>query len=56
MKTDKERIKDLQKAVGVIRKGVADFKNSYSNKKKEEAANASSEILAMVDRVIKIYA
>ena len=54
--TDKERIKNLQKALGVIRKGVIDFQNSALKKKQEERANTSHDILEMVDRVIGIYA
>jgi hypothetical protein len=54
--TDKERIKNLQKALGVIRKGVLDFRSTALKKQEEERANTSHEILEMVDRVIGIYA
>jgi len=54
--TDKEKIKNLQKALGVIRKGIVDFQNSALKKQEEDRANTSHEILEMVDRVIRIYA
>ena len=54
--TDKERIKSLQKALGVIRKGVSDFEASAQKRNEDERAKVSGEILNMVDRVISIYA
>ena len=51
-----KRIKDLQKALGVIRKGVTDFQAKYVKDEKDEASEAASKILEMVDRVIDIYA
>tara|TARA_R110002110_G_scaffold396657_1_gene611620 strand:- start:44 stop:211 length:168 start_codon:yes stop_codon:yes gene_type:complete len=54
--TDNEKIKNLQKALGVIRKGVVDFETAAQKRNEEERAKVSSEILNMVDRVIGIYA
>ena len=54
--TDNERIKNLQKALGVIRKGVSDFQNSARKKGDAEREEISGEILEMITRVINIYA
>ena len=54
--TEQERIKNLQRALGVIRKGVSDFLAMYEKEENTPATEASAEILDMVDRVIDIYA
>ena len=54
--TDKERIKNLQKAMGVIRKGVLDFQESARKEEEREKEEVMGQVLQMVDRVISIYA
>lgn len=54
--TDKQKIQNLQKALGVIRKGVVDFNTNARKENNAERIENSREILEMVDRVINIYA
>jgi len=56
MMTDKERVKNLQKALGVIRKGVSDFRENARKDNNTDRVEHSSEILQMIERVINIYA
>ena len=56
MMTDKERVKNLQKALGVIRKGVSDFRENARKDNNTDRVAHSSEILQMIERVINIYA
>tara|TARA_A100001515_G_scaffold86251_1_gene68527 strand:+ start:366 stop:533 length:168 start_codon:yes stop_codon:yes gene_type:complete len=52
---EKEKIKNLQKALGVIRKGVLDFQQNAEKDGDNTKAETSREILEMVTRVINIY-
>ena len=54
--TEKQRIQNLQKALGIIRKGVADFNTAARKENNSDRTEQSREILEMVDRVINIYA
>ena len=53
--TEQQRIKNLQKALGVIRKGILDFQQSAEKDGNDSKAETSREILEMVPRVINIY-
>jgi len=56
MMTDNEKVKNLQKAIGIIRKSVVEFRdNAQAGKGPDTVDEAMNELLEIVGRVINIY-